>query len=292
MTERTDGGSRWIEIVVAVPAGREDEAGEALCVEPITGVLVEDGRVVGHARAEAWTEAERAALDRRLAALAPPLTATCSPVTFPDSALDWRARWRPFRVGRCAIGAAESLVRLRPADVALALVPGGAFGTGRHGSTRAALAFLQDVVSRGARVLDAGAGSGILAVVALRFGASRALAFDVDPNSASCAAELARDNGVCDRLEFRTGGFEVLTDADRGFDVVLANLYADLLRSRAADLVGRVAPGGAIVLAGLRAWEADAIEAIYRALGVGIVRRRIRGRWAALVGRRGETRPE
>ncbi len=285
MAGPSDAREAWVEIRVDVPPGLEDEAGAQLCEPPVTGVLVESGSVRGHARADAWTEGDRAALDGRLAALgAGPLAVRVSPVEFDDAALDWRARWRPFRVGRVVIGARESLSRLRPADVALALVPGAAFGTGRHASTRFALRLAQDRIGRGTRVLDAGAGSGILAVAALALGAESALAFDIDPNAESCATSLARDNRCASRLVFRTGGFEVLRDEDRGFDLVFANLYADLLRERAADLASRVATGGLFVAAGLRAWEANEIEVIYGALGVRVTTRRARGRWAAFSG--------
>ena len=76
------------------------------------------------------------------------------------------------------------------------------------------------------RVLDAGTGSGILSVAAALLGAESCLGFDIDPYSADACNDLTRDNGVQSQCNFRTGGFEVLEDTDREFDVVLA-LYHD-----------------------------------------------------------------
>src|SRR4029079_11480209 len=137
------------------------------------------------------------------------------------------------------------------------LEPGGAFGTGRHPTTRALLLGLQERLAVGARARDpgtrhrvlarardAGTGNGVLAFAALVLGAERAVAFDNDPNALPYADELARKNRVRARLQLRQGGFEVLGERDLAFDVVLANLYADLIQSHAADLARRLRPGG------------------------------------------------
>ena len=132
--------------------------------------------------------------------------------------------------------------RTRPDDVPLLFEPGGAFGSGRHPTTRMCLRALQAPLAGGrerrsgpVRVLDAGSGSGILAVAARLLGADEALGFDVDPHARRYAAQLAARNGV-DACEFRTGGFECLTDRDVDFDGLVANLYSDLLQEHAAAL--------------------------------------------------------
>lgn len=206
-----------------------------------------------------------------------------------DFASSWEKRWKPFRVGRLAIVAPGSTRALRPGDRALWLEPGGAFGTGRHTTTRACLRVIQQRITGGERVLDAGAGNAVLSVAALLLGARRALAFDNDPHALPYAAKLARDNGVDGRCELRTGGFELLGAADRDFDAVFANIYADLIQRHAADLAARLAPTGWFVFSGCHRDHRDGTEAALAAAGLAIEGRTSTGRWDTYQGR--PTRP-
>lgn len=206
-----------------------------------------------------------------------------------DYATSWRKSWRPFRVGRLAVLAPSrasptGVSRPRADDVVLVLEPGGAFGTGRHPTTRACLRAVQERVRRGERVLDAGSGSGILSVAALLFGASRALGFDVDPNAEPYARALADANGVSARCEIRTGGFEVLRDDDGPFDGVLANVYADVIRESGARLSERLRPGGWFAFSGCSAANAAATREVVSGLGLSIEETRVRGRWSTFLG--------
>ncbi len=209
-----------------------------------------------------------------------------------DYATSWRKVWRPFRVGRlCLIPGwtPEWVARLRPGDVPLVFEPGGAFGSGRHPTTRMCLRALQERLAAGdaPRVLDAGSGSGILAVGARRLGAREALGFDVDPHARPYAEDLARRNDVSS-CAFRTGGFECLSDADGTFDVVLANLYSDLLQRHAGELAARLAPGGWFVFSGCPDRHAEPTLRALAAAGLRVAETRRRGRWLAFLGRRVE----
>ena len=203
-----------------------------------------------------------------------------------DWANSWRKSWKPFRVLRLAVLPTWSSQRPRPDDVRLTLEPGGAFGSGRHPTTRTCLKVLQERPIAGARVLDAGSGSGVLSVAALVLGAERALGFDVDAHAQAYAESLAEDNDVLERAEFRTGGFECLRDDELGFDVVLANIYSDVVQQHARALERRLRPGGWFAFSGCpRAHEAPTRDAILAA-GLALEETRARGRWLTFVGTR------
>jgi ribosomal protein L11 methyltransferase len=180
-----------------------------------------------------------------------------------DISAAWRASLRAFRLGRLAVLPPWSEAPTRPEDRILRIQPGIAFGTGRHVTTRACLRLMQELVRDGDRVLDAGTGSGILAVSSCLFGAGFALGVDPDPYTRAVADELAQDNGVQERCEFRTGGFEVLSSRDGDFDLVFANLYADLILRHASELAVRLRPNARLVVSGI---ARERVAAVFEAL--------------------------
>ncbi|HSV81684.1 MAG TPA: 50S ribosomal protein L11 methyltransferase [Ramlibacter sp.] len=136
------------------------------------------------------------------------------------------------------------------------LDPGLAFGTGTHPTTRMCLRWIAQHPPRGQRVLDYGCGSGILAIGAAKFGATQVDAVDIDEAAVRSTEDNARANGVTlvAGLPDRAGG---------AYQTVLANILATPLKVLAPLLCGHVAPGGALVLAGILARQADELKAAY-----------------------------
>ena len=129
--------------------------------------------------------------------------------------------------------------------------PGRAFGTGHHGSTEGCLVLLERALAgrSGARVLDIGTGSGILAVAAVKLGAISVLGIDVDPDATSAAHTNAERNGCEDRIEIALAGPETLTG--EAFPVAVANLLTHTHLALAPQYTRLVAPGGSLVLGGM-----------------------------------------
>jgi ribosomal protein L11 methyltransferase len=148
----------------------------------------------------------------------------------------WRAFHRPVRVGPLWIGPPW----FAPEDVAVVIDPGRAFGTGAHGSTRAALELLTRLDPSPA--LDLGCGSGVLSVAAARLGFGPLAAFDVDPLAVGATAENAARNGV----EVPVARADVLVDPLPGAPLWLANLELGLLRRllERSDLPERILASG------------------------------------------------
>ncbi len=201
-----------------------------------------------------------------------------------DFATAWRKSWKPFRAGRLAVVPHDWRGELRAQDVRLVLEPGGAFGTGRHATTRACLRFLQSMPLTGTRVLDAGCGSGILAVAAVLLGAREAAGFDVDPHAIPYAQALASDNAVAGRCRLVAGGFETLPSLAPVFDVLLANLYTDLLEAHAGELAACLRPGGRFAFSGWTRDKRPRVEGALASAGLRIERFATRGRWDACSG--------
>jgi len=200
-----------------------------------------------------------------------------------DYARSWMKVWKPFRVGRLAVVAPWKDSALRAGDLRMELEPGGAFGSGRHATTRMCLRVLQERMRPGTRLVDAGSGSGILAVAAAQLGASEAVGFDIDPNARPWAEDLARRNGVADRARFLTAGFECLPDLGR-FDAFLANIYSDLIVEQAGLLREALVPGGWFAFSGCSEQNAPAARAAIERSGLRLEEVRVRGRWHTFAG--------
>lgn len=197
----------------------------------------------------------------------------------PVEAVDWGSRWReglgplvisPELVVRPSFAAS----RLGPGQSEVVIDPGQAFGTGEHESTRLALDLLARLpasLRHGASVLDVGTGSGVLALAALRLGAVRAVAFDLDAKAVAVAKENAERNGLAGAFVVFAGPVDAL--ATRVFDVVVANLLKRELLPLARDLATRVSRGGALLVSGLLAGEAEQVRDAFASHGLGEVAR-------------------
>ncbi len=149
-----------------------------------------------------------------------------------------------------------------PGDQVLWLDPGLAFGTGNHETTRLCVERLVALAAEknlAGRVIDAGCGSGILALSAVLLGFRDVVGFDNDPEAMRVSQENAALNGLSGRVQFLTG------DLKTGFKgmpagVVLANIQADVLMLFAGDLVAAIAPGGTLILSGILAGELDKVR--------------------------------
>jgi ribosomal protein L11 methyltransferase len=208
---------------------------------------------------------------------------------------EWKKHFEPFRICRgVTVGPpwrAPSTEELA-GDEVVVLEPGRAFGTGLHETTSLVAEVLADRAGwvTGAAVLDVGCGSGILSLVALKLGAARARAIDVDPDAVAVTRENAQRNGAVDRL---AADETPVGSVPETFRLVVANIEHRTLIELAAPLASRVAPGGLLVLSGLLAPDVAPVQMAdvrerYTAQGLTEEETRRKGEWIAMVFRRAD----
>lgn len=174
--------------------------------------------------------------------------------------VDWTVRWREGittrRFGRLVL--TPSWLPVAPADgeAVVTLDPESAFGSGEHGSTRAALTLLERHLRPGDRVLDFGSGSGILAIAAARLGARSAVGIEVDDEANPIAEANARRNAVADRVTFLHGDAGHLHALVGPADLVCSNILRTVNARLLPAIRDALRPGGVAVFSGMEAAEA------------------------------------
>ena len=202
-----------------------------------------------------------------------------------DWAECWKQFYHPRRIGQgLVICPSWEEYRPAPGEKVLILDPGMAFGTGYHASTALCMELLEeDLLRRPAdTVLDVGIGSGILSISALLLGAGRVLGVDLDPVAVRVARENLSRNNLAERAEVQL--FEGVPQGR--FDLVLANLVAQVLGDLAADLASALAPGGRLVAGGIVVERRDEVVAAMVAQGLEVEAERERESWVGLLLRR------
>jgi ribosomal protein L11 methyltransferase len=208
----------------------------------------------------------------------------------PDT--DWKnsykAHFRAWKFGRLnwvpAWERADFV--LPPGEEVLWLNPGMAFGTGNHETTRLVVERLVNFTGKNGtsgRVIDAGCGSGILALSAVKLGFKEVAAFDNDPLTIMVSRENAELNDLGGRVDFYEGDL-VTGLAGRQAELVLANIQADVLVRFAPELCAAVAPGGQLVLSGILGQELEAVRIKFTPVAAGWrIASRTLGEWADLI---------
>jgi ribosomal protein L11 methyltransferase len=203
-------------------------------------------------------------MDAVLAGLDPALTVDAAPrveiLEDKDWTREWMQHYRPMQFGPRFWVCPSWLAPPDPGAVNLLLDPGLAFGTGTHPTTALCLGQLAEAVAGGARVVDYGCGSGILAVAAAKLGAGPVLCVDNDPQALLATADNAARNGVTldDLTIALPGDYDTAPWAGK-CDLVVANILAGPLLELAPVITGFLRPGGVLLLSGLLASQADAL---------------------------------
>ena len=198
---------------------------------------------------------------------------------------DWQNRWRenfqPLQVGGFRIvGEWES----EPDDPkTIRVYPGQAFGTGQHETTRLIIRALETMDLTNKTVMDAGCGTGILAIAAERLGARSVFGFDLDPD---CAENMAHHLHInrAKNISLKIGKIEDFEQT--GFDLILANITINVLVQLWPELAKRIAPGGLLLSSGILAEQEDEAVQALKASGFQIQSKQKDGEWLLIQARK------
>ncbi|MDU7337536.1 MAG: 50S ribosomal protein L11 methyltransferase [Clostridium sp.] len=298
----------WTEVTITVPADSVDLAGDIAQMVVPYGIYIED---YSNLEQEAWDIAHIDLIDEELLkkdrtkalvhvyidpkdnpseavaflseryhAEGIDFTIDTSSCLEEDWINNWKKYFKPMPVGN------RLLIRPTWEDeydagdrAVLHLEPGVAFGTGTHETTRLCMELLEDYITPGSEMLDVGCGSGILSIAALLLGAKRAIGVDIDEAGVRTAIENARINGMDGRF---TGIHGNLTDKVSGtFDVVAANIVADVIILLTNDIRQFLKPGAVYLISGIiDTREQDVLAAIEKDFE--ILQRREEKGWVAM----------
>jgi ribosomal protein L11 methyltransferase len=303
---------KWVEMRVvfeaAAPGQVEELIADAFLSAGLSGVLIEDPRqtpkegwgpgagpsrhhaVVGYLPLDERLQRRQKTLQASLARLAEEIAfryrVQRATVDEEDWSESWKTYFQPLRVtDRVVIKPTWRSFDPGPGDVVLELDPGMAFGTGSHATTAMCIQLLERYLFPGATLLDVGTGSGILLVAGGKLGAGRMVGIDHDPVAAAIARKNLRLNGIGpDRCGMVVGN---LTAAVRGeFDVILANILAEVILPLLDGLQTLLAPGGTLVCSGIIESKMLPVQEKLTTQGFRILSVARQEEWVALAARR------
>ncbi len=222
-------------------------------------------------------------LRERFGTLQIPVTVETEGIREEDWAENWKQYYKPIPLGKITVVPAWEQYTPAPGEKIIRMDPGMAFGTGTHETTRLVMELLQDEIHGGERVLDLGCGSGILSLCASKLGASFCAAYDIDP----AAVQVARENIAADGADnIVCGVSDLLRSVDLSggaYDVVVANIVADVIVRLLPDVGRYMTPGGRMIASGIIGCRAQQVRDAARQAGMRIVCEREENDWLAIV---------
>ena len=172
-----------------------------------------------------------------------------------DWANNWKQYYKPFRVGKSLIVKPTwENVEPKDGDKILEIDPASTFGTGQHYTTKMVMETLENVIKSGDRVLDLGCGSGILTIASMLFGANEATVCDIFENAVKTASENIRNNHF---HNFKAYCGNIIDDKELcekiggGYDVICANIVADVIIAMSPLFNGFLKKGGRLIVSGI-----------------------------------------
>lgn len=199
----------------------------------------------------------------------------CSSLKKEDWAESWKIHFKPLVISdTLAISPTWIDFQVKPGQILIKLDPGMSFGTGQHATTKSCLAsidrFIKELRKNGKTeisMLDAGSGSGILAIAAAKLGCSRVDAFDIDPDTVGIARENAQKNEIPDEKLPIEAASLLEYESDTQYDLVAANILSSALIAGKEKLLSFCKPGTYLILAGILDAEYPRIKEAFEATG-------------------------
>lgn len=275
----------WFEITTRGPANKTEPVAALLIKAGSPGILEEDEGsekiIKAYIPADSSLNQNRVSLKRGLKKFG----WTYKGRLFEN--LDWLSKWKehiePISIShRLIIKPTWKEVEQKRGRIIVEIDPGMAFGTGSHASTMMCLKAadrLSHVIKR-RNVLDVGTGSGILAIAAAKFGAEKAVGFDIDLEALKVARKNVRLNNVSRKVTITAKSLENIKSK---FSVIFANIIAEELVRIAHLLKARIEKKGFLILSGILQERVEEVKIAYKRSGFRIFKAYTKGEWVCLV---------
>ena len=297
----------WLEVSLTVDGELAEAVADVLARIAPNGVTTEqavdfvndedEGTPVGPITVRAYLPADEKLEERRqkleeslyfLGMIQPLPAPVFTPLADQNWMEVWKIRYQPIPIGKRLIIVPAWLESPDASRISIKIDPGMAFGTWTHPTTQLCLELLESCTPKDGDVIDIGCGSGILSVAALKLGAGFALGVDIDEASVKASRENADANDIpADRFVIGLGSVtEVLAGRFqiRNAPLVLANILAPIIiRLFDMGLADLLSPGGALILSGILAEQAEGVIFSSKANGLKLVEKHQIGDWVALL---------
>ncbi len=203
-----------------------------------------------------------------------------------DWAHSWKKYYKPIKTGnRLVIVPVWETYEAEEGEITVLMDPGMAFGTGTHETTRLCSAMVEKYTKPGCKVLDVGCGSGILAICASKLGASECFACDIDPQAVKVAVENTELNHTPNVKCAVSDLLKQVEATDGGYDVVVANIVADIIIRLAPDVGQYLADDGVFIVSGIIEERANEVIDALTAAGYTIIDESYENGWYCGVGK-------
>lgn len=206
---------------------------------------------------------------------------------------NWKQYFKQFYVDDILIIPSWEEVKEEDKDkMIIHIDPGTAFGTGMHETTQLCIRQLRKYVTSETQLLDVGTGSGILSIIALKMGAKHAVGTDLDPCAVPAVEENKEDNGI-DAEDFEMMIGNIIDDKEvqdrvgyEKYDIVVANILADVLVPLTPVIVNQMKPGGIYITSGIIDEKEETVTEAVKAAGLEIIEVTYQGEWVSVTARK------
>ena len=200
-----------------------------------------------------------------------------------DWANNWKKYYHPIHVGKNLVIKPSWIdYEKQENDIIVELDPGMAFGTGTHETTRMCMAHLEKYINENSRVLDVGCGSGILSITSLLIGAKEVTGVDIDP----VAVKVAIENGAINNFkapQYNIKRGNLVDEAEGKYDVIVANIIADVIIGVCGDVRQFVADDGVFISSGIIVDRKEDVKKAFAENGYTIIEEVEEGEWVSFV---------
>lgn len=298
--------ARWLEVSLTVGGELAEAVADVIGRYTSQGVVMEQAvryndaqdegtpygpvKVFGYMVVDSTLEQRRMKLEEalwHLSRIQPLPPAEYREIEDQDWMAAWREHYRPIPIGEKLMILPAWIESVDEQRIPIKIDPSMAFGTGTHPTTQLCLALLEKHLTAGEAVIDIGCGSGILSIAAVKLGASKVVAVDIDQAAIRSTRENAVLNGVAEQIDSGVGSLgEILIGyySLRRAPLVLANILAPvIIRMFGEGLSDTLTSGGKIILSGILDEQSPAVEAEAEMHGLKFVERMVQNDWVGLV---------